>query len=279
MKTRSLAGTLVLVFLTLGMGTTADAVTVDIQIGNHLNSDRPYGTTVTGTGFVSSFLHHRIDRAPGEDFGNADQVVGGSSYLSPFFIGYEYYSNDNSSWFTDVNNISYYRYYNYYYYETQMQASISQFAGLDIASATLSFDFNRQYDAYGDDVNLVFSSFDSNGTLGYWNTGQWVGNPPAGSLGSVYLSFPQTDFSRHSIDVTSLLQDRIDGGEDYFAMLLETTSASSREYAYYTPPSAANVVLTVEYTELIPEPATMIMLGCLGAGMVAARKARRKKTD
>ena len=262
MKVPATAITLVMVCLLLSIGTTAEAAMMEFQIGNHLSAPEDYysaSAPYTGDGFFSTRVWQQYDQA-------TSQWAYSYTYM-PYFEARElhYYSGSGN------------RYINHQYIETQLQANISALSGLNITSASLSFNFNHQYDGYGSDIDLLFTSFDSNGTLGWYNSQYNVGGAPVAALGNVGLSFAETDYGVHSIDVTTLVQDRIDGGEDYFAMLMETTSESNYEYTYQYPAESSDVVLTVHYEETVPEPATMVALGCLGAGMIGARRMRRRK--
>ena len=84
--------------------------------------------------------------------------------------------------------------------------------------------------------------------------------------------------------MTGLLKARIASGQNYFAMLMETTARSYLEYAYQAPPNSSNVFLTVNYVPIpvtsepavVPIPAAAPM-ALLGMGLVAA--VRRRKTS
>ncbi len=284
MKARPILFRIAMVVLIMDVGITAGADTMVFQIGGLVNSYQSYNpsTSFIGTGFVSTRFYQVIDSAPGNNFASPDQYST-SYYYTPYFIAEEYAYV--STYISNASG-SGYRYTTWDFWETQIQVDVSALAGLDVSSASLSFNTDIQYDYSGTDINLQFTSFDSNGNLGWYNSLDTVGTAPGGSLGSVGLSFPETQTGVHSIDVTGLLQDRIDGGENYFAMLMETTSQSYMEYAYQSSWNASHVFLTVNYDPITvtPEPAPVPVpaaagLGLLGMGLVSALRRKKKATQ
>ena len=137
---------------------------------------------------------------------------------------------------------------------TVLQVDISGLSGT-IPGAYLSFDLK---DGHEDAQDITVTSFTSTGTIlgGAW-TDFW--NPPD-TLGSGVYSIQGK--APNSIDVTDMLQARIDANADWFGLHIQGQSTSVEHWTF--APAADTDRAEVRLT-IIPEPSTLALL-LIGAG-------------
>jgi hypothetical protein len=152
---------------------------------------------------------------------------------------------------------------------TELNVDVSGLAGSTINSAFLSFDLK---DGFADPQTVTATSFDANGALGY------SFDAPS-NLGTG--SYPVNGLASNSLDVTSLLTDRISANQDWFGLYLQGSTVQQSTYAYDFPTSSiladrANVRLTVDYTPCVtPEPGSMALLATGVLPLLGFRRRRR----
>ena len=148
---------------------------------------------------------------------------------------------------------------------TAMQLDITALAGAEINSARLEFDLLNYNGWTVRTQNTTITSFTANGTLGYY----WDAPDTLGSL-----IFPTTNNSdRMSLDITSLLTERVNSGSDWLGLHLQGSTTAQWTYTWDSScnqkvPDGAQVRLIVDS---VPEPATVVLLA-LGAGMILKKK-------
>jgi len=142
-------------------------------------------------------------------------------------------------------------YYGGIYSETELQVDVNALAGQTINSATLSFVLR---DGSPGSQMVTVTSYDSSGTLEYHET-------PFGPLGTT--SFTSTSYGANSVDVTSLLQSRISAGGTWFGLYLTPNGPDQSFQWTYTDSNvdAAEVRLTVDFGNNVPEPGSFVLLG------------------
>jgi len=152
------------------------------------------------------------------------------------------------------------------YSRTALQVDISALAGATITSAYLSFDL---IDGGAGPQDVTLTSFTADGTL------EWLWTPPD-VLGTLVRSVVD---SPNSLDVTSLLQERVSNGANWFGLHLQ----GSTEYMWtYTSagedgnPDSANVRLNVEFAN-VPEATPGSVLGLAGITIGGLAVLRRRR--
>lgn len=154
------------------------------------------------------------------------------------------------------------------YSRVALQVDITGLAGATINSAYLTFDL-LHFGTGPQDVEVT--SFSADGDLYYF----WT---PPDDLGSVTDT---VDTGPNSVDVTGLLASRVAGNADWFGLHLQGLIDGRFLWTYTHAgfgygPDEATVRLVVDYTPgVVPEPATIILLGMGTAGM-ALRTVRRR---
>lgn len=151
-----------------------------------------------------------------------------------------------------------------------LQVDISSLlSGFIIHSAELSFLLGSQSGTQQVTTSVI--SFETNGSIGY----NW--NPTALSGPVVQTVTGSNDPLRfNTIDVTSLLQDRINQGQSWLGLHLSATGSGNQFLATTTVREAdrAQVRLTVNFSQ-VPEPNTFALLGLMLGGMSLVRNRRK----
>jgi hypothetical protein len=163
----------------------------------------------------------------------------GQTYAGTGFVGY--WSHD----FVHLFGVE-----GYDHSRTALEVDIRALAGATIDSAVLSFDL---LEGMAGVHNVVLTSFSAGGLLGYF----WT---PPDNLGTLNATVRLQPFN--TVDVTNLLQNRVDAGADWFGLHLRGADGLNQYtlthtgFGYHS--DRANVRLTVHYT--IPEPAALLFL-------------------
>ena len=152
-----------------------------------------------------------------------------------------------------------------------MEIDISTLAGFEINNATLEFDL-LCHDGYTVRTqNTTITSFTANGALAYyWNAPDTLGS----------LVFPTTNNAdRMSLDITSLLAERVDSGADWLGLHLQGSTAAQWTYTFdfntkQKVADGAQVRLIVDYGATVPAPGA-VLLAAAGTSIVSTLRRRR----
>ena len=137
-------------------------------------------------------------------------------------------------------------------FRTALAADISSLANTNIINATLTFELQT----LGQSDAVTATSFASNGVLGDTFT-----TPPA--LGTPLVF---TLVGSNSIDVTPMLQERVDANAQWFGVHFSTVNARGFTSAI-SDPDAAQVRLNVEFAA-IPEASGFLTFSLITTGVV-----------
>ncbi|MEN6577879.1 MAG: hypothetical protein ABFD90_16155 [Phycisphaerales bacterium] len=202
---------------------------------------------VSGAAANAATTTYSILSLVGSDGAAADTIFSESGFagqhpsqFDPFFMFEEM---DGSTWST-----------------TMLQQDISALNGSTILSATLDYVLTS---GTTDSGTIRLTSFTTDGTFGY----SFLEAPD--NLGQITAT--SYGLTSNSIDVTSLLADRVNAGADWLGLHIRMLTVG--QY-HWTPVSdnadAAQVRLCVEYTggtPTVPVPGAAV-LGLLGTGLV-----------
>jgi hypothetical protein len=139
---------------------------------------------------------------------------------------------------------------------TALEADISTLFGTTINNATLTFDITSC--CSGTTGTLTATSFSANGALGFY----WT---PPDVLGTAVTGI---GFGGNSVDVTTLLANRVSGGNQWFGLQLTNANPSLWTWSGASLDDA-HVRLTVDYTGAVPDPGSSLLL--LGIGLAGLR--------
>lgn len=162
---------------------------------------------------------------------------------------------------------------------TLLQQNISGLYGKTITHATLDYYLNE---GDGKVATIQLTSFTANGTLSH----SFLAAPD--NLGQITAT--SYGLTSNSIDVTSLLADRVDAGADWFGLHISMLSSDTYHWSWLgdrdlypgdldiSDPDAALVRLCVDYTDdaipTIPVPGAVV-LGLIGSGLIGLIDRRR----
>jgi hypothetical protein len=153
------------------------------------------------------------------------------------------------------------------YSKTVAEADISALAGLNIVSATFSFDL---LEAYNLGTTTTVSGYAGTGALGY------LFAAPGADFGTASTALVS---GTNTVDVTGIVAAAAAAGQGNLNLFFENSDNSDWTYTYpgygYDL-DRAHARLTVEYSPGVPEPASwaLMLTGFLGAG--AALRSRRR---
>lgn len=158
---------------------------------------------------------------------------------------------------------------------TLMQLDLSELAGQQIVSATLSFRILHGQDAPATNSFRIAGFDGGNGRL------RLAWEAPATSFGSVIGQVTNTTQAAQSTDITTLVGHAVGAGHGWLGLHLQNLGAdyfytSTHDYPGLLFPDRPEVRIDV-VTAPVPEPASAaLMLGGLGlAGWLQRRRARR----
>lgn len=185
----------------------------------------------------------------------------GQSYSGTGFVGlYNFGGSGEFAHLFGIEDTAYSR--------TALNVDISGLAGATINSAYLNFVLK---DGTSGTQNVTLTSFTADGSLEYfWNAPDNLGSS----------NYSVTGHSVNSLNVTSMLQNQVAAGADWFGLHLKGSNLYQWTYTYTGYGDTADealVRLVVDYSPSeVPTPGSFVaLIGMGGIGLVGLARRRR----